>query len=100
MAEPTTPAQPKARPAPSKPKVDELPPFRVLLHNDDVNDMGFVVETLIDLAALPQVRAVRVMLEAHQRGVALVLVTHRERAELYRDQFQSKGLVVTVEPSA
>ena len=32
-------------------------------------------------------------------GVALLLVTHKERAELYADQFQSKGLTVTIEPA-
>ena len=39
------------------------------------------------------------MLEAHKSGVALLLVTHKERAELYLDQFQSMGLSVSIEPS-
>jgi ATP-dependent Clp protease adapter protein ClpS len=38
------------------------------------------------------------MLEAHKSGVALLLVTHKERAELYKDQFQTKGLTCTIEP--
>lgn len=79
--------------------VDELPPFRVLLHNDDHNDMHFVVDTLMDLTPLEPTRCARVMLEAHTNGVALVLMTHQERAELYRDQFASKGLIVTIEPA-
>jgi ATP-dependent Clp protease adaptor protein ClpS len=87
------------RPAPSKPRLDKLPPYRVLLHNDDVNDITFVVTTLVELTPLNRDRAVEVMLEAHKTGVALVLVTHRERAELYQDQFQSKKLVVTIEPT-
>jgi ATP-dependent Clp protease adapter protein ClpS len=37
--------------------------------------------------------------EAHETGVALLLTTHKERAELYKDQFESKGLVVTIEPA-
>jgi ATP-dependent Clp protease adaptor protein ClpS len=32
-------------------------------------------------------------------GVALVLVTHKERAELYVEQFASKRLTVTIEPA-
>ena len=37
--------------------------------------------------------------EAHETGVALLLVTHKERAELYQDQFESKGLTtVTIQP--
>lgn len=75
-----------------------LPQFRVLLHNDDVNEMLFVVGTVMELAALPKERAILVVLEADSTGVALVLVTHKERAELYMDQFTSKGLTVTIEP--
>jgi ATP-dependent Clp protease adapter protein ClpS len=37
--------------------------------------------------------------EAHNTGVALLLVTHKERAELYVDQFKSKSLTVTIEPA-
>jgi len=99
----TPPAAPTAAKAPaerrSPPRVDKLPPYRVLLHNDDRNDMGHVVETLTLLAALPQARAITVMLAAHTRGVALVTVTHKERAELYREQFKSRGLTVTIEPA-
>lgn len=85
-------------PVPVKPPVAELPPFRVLLHNDDVNTDVFVMVTLMELAALPKQRAAEVTLEAHRTGVALVTVTHKERAELYRDQFASKRLTVTIEP--
>ncbi len=37
--------------------------------------------------------------ELHETGVALLLTTHKELAELYKEQFQSKGLVVTIEPA-
>ena len=37
--------------------------------------------------------------EANQSGLSLLLVTHKERAELYQEQFQSKGLTVTIEPA-
>lgn len=84
---------------PSPPKVDQLPPFKVLLHNDDVNEMGYVVRTLMELTPLGKVRSTEVTLEADSRGVALVLVTHKERAELYQQQFKSKMLTVTIEPA-
>lgn len=86
------------RPAP--PRVDQLPPWKVLLHNDDVNDMPFVVNTIVELTPLNKERAVQATLEAHVSGLTLLLVTHKERAELYRDQFQSKSLTVTIEPHA
>lgn len=86
---------PKSRPAP--PALDRLPPYRVILHNDDVNDMLHVVETIVDLTPHPPPRAFELMLTAHNRGRALLLVTHFERAELYRDQFRSRRLTVTIE---
>ena len=71
----------------------------MLLHNDDLNDMADVVDAIIELTPHPIERAIQIMLEAHQRGLSLVVVTHRERAELYRDQFASKKLTVTIEPA-
>lgn len=86
-------------PTPSKPKLDELPPFKVLLHNDDVNDMVWVVQTIIELTTIKPKRAVEIMLEADQAGVSLMLVTHKERAELYVEQFKTKNLSVSIEPA-
>ena len=84
------------RPAP--PAVDRLPQWKVLLHNDDVNDMGYVVETITTLTNLNRHAAFRRMLEAHNARVAMLLMTHREHAELLQEQFQSKRLTVTIEP--
>jgi ATP-dependent Clp protease adaptor protein ClpS len=88
------------RQAQTEPRADRLPPFRVLLHNDNVNGMAHVVQTLLNLTPLNVHGATRVMMEAHNTGVALMLVTHRERAELYQEQFASSGLTVTIEPAA
>ncbi|MGH7242775.1 MAG: ATP-dependent Clp protease adaptor ClpS [Phycisphaerales bacterium] len=87
------------KPAPAKTRgpVDTLPQFKVLLHNDAVNTIEHVVDSITELTPLDHGRAVEVTLEANSSGVALVLVTHQERAELYRDQFQSKKLTVTIE---
>jgi ATP-dependent Clp protease adapter protein ClpS len=76
-----------------------LPPWKVLLHNDDKNDMVFVVDTIVELTPLNKQDAELRMKEADDSGVALLLVTHKERAELYKDQFESKGLTVTIEPA-
>lgn len=87
------------RPAPAPPdrKLDKLPPFKVLLHNDDDNSMEHVVQSVVELTPLTIERSVEVTLEAHKTGVALLLVTHKERAELYCEQFRSKKLIVTME---
>lgn len=87
----------EAKPAP--PRMDTLPPYRVLLHNDDVNDMLWVVDALVELTPLDRERAIEVMLRAHTRGLCQVLTTHRERAELYVEQMRSRTLVATAEPA-
>ena len=86
------------KPRTSPPRVDKLPPFKVLLHNDDHSDMLDVVKAIVELTPLRKESAVQRMLEAHARGVSLLLTTHKERAELYREQFHSKRLTVTIEP--
>ncbi len=83
---------------PGLPKPRQMPPWKVLLHNDDVNDMGYVVTTIVELTSLNRHTAAHRMLEAHNGGVALLLVTHREHAELLCEQFASKRLTVTIEP--
>lgn len=79
--------------------LDELlPPYRVVLHNDDVNDMGHVVRAL--LVSVPELdadRASEIMLTAHLRGQAEVITCPLERAELYRDRLEGHGLTATIE---
>ena len=75
-----------------------LPPYHVVLHNDDVNDMMHVVRAL--LASVPELderQAVTVMMEAHHHGRAQVIACPLERAELYRDRLQSFSLTATIE---
>ncbi len=79
-------------------RTDHLPPYRVLLHNDDVNTFEHVTASIMRLTSLKLEEAVRCTLEAHETGLSLLLVTHRERAELYVEQFASLGLTVTCEP--
>ena len=83
-----------------KPKPGLLPPYRVLLHNDTVNDMLHVVESILELTPLTVEDAIDRMLEAHHSGVALLLMTHQERAELYCEQFATFKITVTIEPDA
>ena len=94
-----TKAPPARKRAPQHRPPQPLPPWKVLLHNDDRNEMVFVVTTIISLTTLNQQDAVTRTLEAHETGVSLLLTTHRERAELYQEQFRSKGLIVTIEPA-
>ena len=97
----TAVAKPKStRQRKPKPKVPGmLPPWKVLLHNDDTNDVGFVILSIVELTPLNEQDAKLRTEEANDTGVALLLTTHKERAELYQDQFTSKGLTVTIEPA-
>ncbi len=94
-ARPQTSTQTK----PAPPKLDRLPTYRVLLHNDDINEMLDVVGAILELTTLNRTRAFEAMMTAHQRGMCLLLLTHRERAELYEEQFRAKRLIVTIEPN-
>jgi ATP-dependent Clp protease adaptor protein ClpS len=73
-------------------------PFKVLLHNDDHNEMEHVVDAV--MKSVPQLgsdAAVAITLEAHQQGVAVVIVCPLEHAEMYRDRLTSFGLTATIE---
>ena len=74
------------------------PMWRVLLHNDDVNDMFHVTRTLMRVFGFPSGKAVSIMMEAHHQGVALCAVEYLEHAEFHRDQLQAYSLTVTIEP--
>ncbi len=94
------PVKPRRHILPKQPPPRALPPWKVILHNDDVNELDKVVATICQLTRLSKEEAVARTLEAHKTGVALLLVTHQERAELYVEQFQSCKLTVTAEPGA
>src|SRR5688500_13281469 len=83
----TATAKPRraAKPVPKKPPPQMLPPWKVLLHNDDKNDFLFVIATIVELTTLNEQAAKQRTLEAHESGVALLVTTHKERAELYKE---------------
>ncbi len=94
IATETAPAKKPKKPS-RKPR--HLPPFKVLLHNDDVNTFEHVIASILHITTLTTEEAVLRAIEAHEAGLALLVVTHLERAELYQEQFTSTGLTVTIE---
>ncbi len=77
---------------------ETLPPYRVILHNDEVNAQDGVVQALLaSVPSLSRDRAMEIMLEAHNAGRAEVLSCPLELAELYCERLQSYGLTVTIE---
>jgi ATP-dependent Clp protease adaptor protein ClpS len=97
------PSAPTTTPqAPTLPDIQDithiLPPYKVLLHNDNVNSMDHVVRALLrSVPKLSRAQAIAIMLEAHNSGVALVITCPLEQAELYRDRLQTYSLTATIE---
>ena len=79
-------------------KTKTPPPYKVILHNDNVNDFGYVIEKICQLTPLSTKDAEKKTTEAHLTGQSILLVCHKERAELYQEQFHSCKLKVTIEP--
>jgi ATP-dependent Clp protease adaptor protein ClpS len=76
-----------------------LPPYRVILFNDDYNEMDYVVFALLHaVSSLTQQQAEQIMLTAHLTGNAIVIVCPKETAEYYQERLLSYGLTATIEP--
>ena len=76
----------------------ESPKYKVLLHNDPVNTMDYVVATLRQVVPqLSEQDALNIMLETHNSGVGLVIVCDLEPAEFYSESLKAKGLTSTIE---
>jgi len=57
------------------------PLYRVIIHNDDMTPMDFVVHVLTTIFALPQPDAVNVMFIAHHTGNAYVQTLPKSEAQ-------------------
>jgi ATP-dependent Clp protease adapter protein ClpS len=76
-----------------------LPPYRVVLPNNPALALMLIVQVVIEITRLCRAEATHKMWEAHHSGRSELLVTHKERAELYVEQFGDRGLTVTIEPA-
>jgi|SRR5581483_3940136 ATP-dependent Clp protease adaptor protein ClpS len=75
-----------------------LPPYKVILHNDDHTPMDRVVLALRkSIPGMSLGRATAIMWEAHTTGKAVVVTCPLELAELYQQRLQSFGLTATIE---
>ena len=74
------------------------PKYKVLLHNDPVNTMDYVVATLRQVVPqLSEQDALNIMLETHNNGVGLVIICDLEPAEFYSESLKAKGLTSSIE---
>lgn len=81
-------AKPKAKPLP-KPR--QLPPFHVVLLDDDEHSYDYVIDMLQSLFGHTEQRSRDMAKLVDTSGRAIVCTTHRERAELKRDQILGYG---------
>ena len=70
-------------------KIKQIPPYSVILLNDDITTMEFVIHILITVFKKDTVRATELMLAIHQTGSAVVDVLSLEEAELRQQQTHS-----------
>ncbi len=74
----------------------QLPPFHVVLHNDDDHSFEYVIGMLQKLFGHPIEKGFQIADRVHQQDRAIVLTTTKEHAELKRDQIHAFGPDVLV----
>jgi hypothetical protein len=82
-----------------RPRSRFLPPYKVILHYHLTADLMFIVRTVMELTRFCREEATYKMWQAYYCGRSMLLMTYRERAELFVEQFASRGLIVTIEPA-
>lgn len=72
-------------------KAKGLPPYNVILLDDDTHSFAYVIYMLKILFGHPLERGHRMALEVHTAGRAIVATTNLEHAELKREQIHAFG---------
>lgn len=72
-------------------------PWVVIVWDDPVNLMDYVVFVFRDVLGVPTDEATRLMLQVHNEGKAAVFEGTRERAEMLVLQLQAHGLWASME---
>ena len=73
--------------------------WNVIVHNDPVNLMSYVVKVFMKVLGFSLERAEKHMLEVHHKGRSVVWTGEREKAELYVQQLHAYLLLATLEKS-
>jgi ATP-dependent Clp protease adaptor protein ClpS len=73
------------------------PPWRVVVLNDPVNLMNYVVMVFRKVLGFNETRAVKHMREVHEKGRSVVWAGNREQAENFAYQLQHWRLQTVLE---
>jgi ATP-dependent Clp protease adaptor protein ClpS len=79
---------PKAR---TRPEVKQPVPWHVVLLNDEEHTYEYVIRMVQQLFACPTERAFKIAKAVDKDGRAVCMTTHKEHAELKRDQILAFG---------
>jgi len=71
--------------------------YNLLLWNDDVNDMIHVVLALYEICQLDNESAMRIMMEAHNKGKAVAKSGSMEEMNKMKQGLNDRGIEATVE---
>jgi ATP-dependent Clp protease adaptor protein ClpS len=71
--------------------------WNVIVWNDPINLMTYVVFVFMRVLGFTREKATKHMLEVHEKGKSVVASDTREKAELYYQQIQAHGLMVTIQ---
>ena len=71
--------------------------YKLLIWNDDVNDMLYVILALYEVCKLNNEESMRIMLEAHTKGKAVVKSGTLEEMNAMKIGLNDRGIEATVE---
>jgi ATP-dependent Clp protease adaptor protein ClpS len=72
-------------------RTKRLPPYNVIILNDEEHTFEYVIELLTKLFRHPLKTAEHLTWRIHTTGRAIVYTTHKEMAELKREQVHAYG---------
>ena len=84
----STTTRPKEK---GKQKTQGLPPYNVVLLDDDDHSFEYVIMMLKSLFGHPPEKGYKMAVEVDTKGRVVVATTNLEQAELKRDQIQAFG---------
>ena len=78
----------------SKPK--QLPPYNVVLFNDEEHTYEYVIQMVRSVFGYSEERGYQLAKEVDNSGRAILMTTHRELAELKREQVLAYGTDIRI----
>jgi len=72
-------------------ETDQLPPYAVILYNDNCNSMDFVISVLAKVFNYTTKKSIQLMFQCHEEGRSMIWFGSKEVAEFKVEQIKSCG---------